>query len=44
MRDLIKLLEHSLLSTDHDRIIQMIDTQLLYGKPKKPGRGVVKKK
>lgn len=42
--DLIKLLEHSLLSTDHDRIIQMIDTQLLYGKPKKPGHGAVKKK
>lgn len=34
MHDLIKLLEHSHLSTDHDRIIQMIDVLLLYGKPK----------
>lgn len=34
MHDLIKLLEHSLLSTDLDRIIQMIDVHFLYGKPK----------
>lgn len=34
MHDLIKLLKHSHLSTDQDRIIQMIDVLLLYGKAK----------